>query len=149
MTRSITGVRSERRENTGSARGTRLLRYAALVYAAGFALHNGDHLRRGFGAVTPQVLWTGNLSGIVVVAAIALALLGHRLAPELAVATGASMALGVSAVHLLPHWSAFSDSLTDAGADLFTWVAVLVEVGGSVLFAAAGLYALRHRSVPS
>ena len=142
MTRSVSGSRSAGREGTSTAGGRRVLRYAALFYAAGFVLHNADHLRRGFSAVTPQVLWTGNLSGIVVVASIALALLGHRLAPELAVATGLTMALGVSAVHLLPHWSAFSDSLSDVHADAFTWFAVLVEVGGSIVFAAAGLYAM-------
>ena len=125
-------------------RANRVLCNAALFYAAGFLAHNADHFRRGLDVLTPEVLWAGSVSGMVAVAAIALALLGHRLAPLVAVAHGFSQALGVAAVHLLPRWSAFSDSLADVGADGLSWAAVLAEIAGALAFGAAGAYVLRR-----
>ena len=124
----------------------RILWFAALVFAAGFLLHNADHFRRGTDAVTSEVLWTGTVSGIAAVVAIILVLTGNRWGPLAATVIGFSMAIGVSAVHLAPHWSAFSDSLPDEGLGVFTWVAVLAEIIGAALFGAAGLNALRRRA---
>jgi hypothetical protein len=122
----------------------RLFRVAAVVYAAGFLVHTADHLRRGLDVVTAEVLWSGNISGAVAVTTIALALVGHRLAPTAAAAHGFSQALGVAAVRLLPRWSTFSDSLPDGGADVVSWVAVLAEIVGALAFGAAGAYLLRR-----
>lgn len=130
---------------TGAPRADRVLRYAALVYTAGFLAHNGDHVRRGLDVLTPEVFWAGTVSGMVAVAAITLALVGHRLAPLVAVAHGFSQALGVAAVHLLPRWGALSDSLPDGGVDALSWAAVLVEIAGALAFGAAGAYAF-HRA---
>ena len=118
---------------------TPALRYPALLFLAGFLAHNADHLRRGLAVLTPEVLWIGSLSGVITLAAIGLTLLNYRFSPLLAVAVGFGMALGVSIVHLLPRWSAFSDSLVQANADAFTWLAVLAEIGGALIFALAGL----------
>jgi len=123
------------------ASGERALRYAALVFLAGFVLHNADHFRRGLEVLTPAVFWAGTLSGIISLAAIALTLRGHRLAPWIAVAIGFGMAFGVSMVHLLPRWSALSDSLPDGHVDPVTWVAVLCEIAGALIF---GWVGLRH-----
>ena len=125
------------------ARATRALRYAALGYAAGFLLHTADHLRRGLDVLTPEVLWAGNITGFVAVVAIVLALVGHRLAPLVAAAHGLSQAAGVAAVHLLPRWSAFSDSLPASGAGVLSWIAVLAEIVAALALGAAGAYALR------
>jgi hypothetical protein len=114
------------------------------VYAVGFLLHTADHLRRGLEVLTPEVLWAGSISGVMAVAAIALALVGHPLAPLIAVAHGFSQALGVSAVHLLPRWSAFSDSLPDGGVDTLSWAAVLIEIAAAFAFGAACAYVLRR-----
>jgi hypothetical protein len=121
-----------------------VLRYAALLFAAGFLAHNADHFRRGVDVLTPQVLWAGSVAAVLSVAAIALALAAHRLAPVVAVAVGFPLALGVSAVHLAPPWSAFSDSLPSGGVDALSWAAVLFEIGGALVLGAAGVYALRH-----
>jgi len=117
------------------------LRLAAWVFLAGWVLHNTDHLRRGLAVLTPEVLWLGSLSGLASVVVIGLTLRGSRHAPELAVATGFGMAIGVAAVHLLPTWSVFSDALP-ATADAITWIAVLAEIMGGVYFGWAGLRAL-------
>ena len=129
---------------TNALRADRILRYAALFYAVGFVVHTADHFRRGLDVLTPEVLWAGNVAGVVAVAAIVLALVGYRLAPLVAVATGFFLALGVAAVHLLPPWSAFSDSLPNGDVDALSWAAVLIEIAGALAFGAAGAYVLRR-----
>lgn len=120
----------------------RALKLAALFLLAGFVVHNADHFRRGVDAVTPQVLWAGNVAAVMTVAAIAAALAGHRWAPILAVALGFPLALGVAAVHLLPHWSAFSDPLLGANADGLSIVASSLEIAGALALGVAGAWAL-------
>ena len=56
-----------------------------------------------------------------------------------ATAVGFSMAVGVSAVHLPPRWSALSDSLPDGNVSPVTWVAVVCEIAGALAFGWAGL----------
>jgi hypothetical protein len=129
---------------TDALRAQRVLRFVAIFYAIGFLVHTADHFRRGLDVLTPEVLWAGSVSSAVAVAAIVLALLGHRLAPPVAVAAGFSQALGVAAVHLLPRWSALNDSLAAGGADGLSWAAVLIEIAGALAFGAAGAYALRR-----
>jgi hypothetical protein len=129
---------------TAVLRADRVLKYAALIYAGGLLVHTADHLRRGLDVLTPEVFWAGNVSGVMAVVAIALALVGHRLAPLVAVAHGVTQGLGVAAVHLLPRWSAFSDSLLVGGADILSLAAVLTEIGTALAFAAAGIYVLRR-----
>ena len=80
---------------------------------------------------------------VLAVVAIGLALMGSRLAPLLALVHGFSQAVGVAAVHVLPPWGVFSDSLHH-GADVVSWVAVLAEIANSLAFGVAGAYAFRH-----
>ena len=130
-----------------SVPGDRVLRYAAAVYAVGFVLHNADHVRRGAGGLTREVVWAGIASGVLTVAAIAVAVIGHRLAPLIAVVTGFPAALGVTVVHLLPHWSALSDAFPGASVSALSWAAVLLEITGALVFGAAGVYVLRRGQV--
>ena len=62
----------------------RWLKYCALFYALGLALHTADHVRRGLDVVTPQVQWAGNLSTALGVAAAVMVIVGHRFGPMLA-----------------------------------------------------------------
>lgn len=126
-----------------------LLRYAALVYAFGLIVHTAGHFRRGLDVLTPQVFWAGNVSTVVGVAVIVLVLAGHRIAPYVAVAFGLPTALGVIAVHLLPHWSALSDAFPGAnhtGVTSMSWGVVLVEIVGGIALSAAGVLVLRRSS---
>jgi hypothetical protein len=129
----------ERRE----ARRNRMLTYAACCFAAALVIHGVDHLRRGFAVVTPEVLWGGSLLSVIGLAAVLLVLRGHRLAPLVAVAVGFPTAAGVVAAHLLPRWSALSDSFVSNGADLSSWVTVLAEIVAAVALGVAGARALR------
>jgi hypothetical protein len=120
----------------------RFLRYAALLYALGLALHTADHLRRGLDVVTPEVQWAGNLSTAVGISAVVLVLMGHRWGPMVAVITGIPVAIGVAAVHLLPEWSAFSDAFPGAqhsGVTALSYTVVLIEILGALAIGVAGL----------
>src|SRR5205807_2977109 len=108
-----------------------LLRYATLLYAFGLIVHTGDHLRRGIDVLTPEVFWAGNVSTLVGVVVIALVLVGHPTAPLLATLLGFTVAPGVAAAHLLPHWSAFSDAFPRAhgtGVAPVSWAVVMIEI---------------------
>lgn len=127
------------------------LKYCALFYALGLALHTADHLRRGLDAVTPEVLWIGNVSTVVGITVAVLVIVGYRYAPMLAAATGIPVALGVAAVHLLPKWSAFSDTFLGAhgtGVTGVSWTVVLVEIAGAGAMGVAGMVALRREDYP-
>lgn len=56
-----------------------------------------------------------------------------------------SKAAGVSAVHLLPRWSAFSDAFPGNPVDQVTWVAAFMEIAGALVMGLASLALLRQR----
>jgi hypothetical protein len=126
-----------------------LMRYAALFLVLALLLHGADHLRRGLGVLTPEVFWAGNLSLLVDAAVVGAILVGHRTAPLLAIVVNGFTAVSVAAVHLLPHWSAFSDAFP-GGLDIIplSWVAVFLELTARLSLIAAGIYALRARAAP-
>jgi hypothetical protein len=128
------------------------LRYATAVYAVGLVLHTADHVRRGLGVVTPQVLWLGNVSTAAGLVTIALVFLRHRWAPRAAATLGLPVALGVAAVHFLPRWSEFSDAFPGAhgtGVTSLSWLVVSLEILGAAALGMAGMQALTRRRQPS
>lgn len=126
-------------------RGEAVLRWATVLFVAAFLFHNADHLRRGVGSISDYVVGAGSVFALISLVAVVLVVLRHRLAPAVAVATGFGGALGVTASHLLPHWSVFSDSFED-GVDALTWAAGVSEIAALLVFGAAGLYVMRLRS---
>jgi len=125
-------------------KATRIFDYATILFAAGFMFHNVDHLRRGVNAVTHEVLIEGTLLSILSITAIGLVIARHRLAPMFAMVVGFIGAPGVAAVHLLPTWSAFSDSFPSGHVDNISWAAAISEVVALFLFGCAGLYVRRR-----
>jgi hypothetical protein len=126
----------------------RWLKYAALVYALGLGLHTVDHFRRGLDASTAQVLVVGNLSTAIGITVVVMVIVGYRHAPLLATITGFPVALGVAAVHLLPAWSAFSDTFVnahDTGVTAMSWTVVLIEIVGALAMGIAGLVIVRDQ----
>lgn len=120
----------------------RFLNYAAWFYAAGLVAHAADHYRRGTNVLTPQVYWAGTVLSILAVAAIVLVLTRHSWGPASAVAIGFTMAIGVAASHLLPHWSSFSDAFPGSHVDGLSYTAVIFEFVASLVFGAAGMRTL-------
>jgi hypothetical protein len=119
------------------------------LYAVGLAAHTADHVRRGVDILTPQVFWGGNVIALVGLVTIVLVFMGHRLAPMAAVVAGWTIAIGVSAAHLLPHWSAFSDAFPGGSVGPLSWAAVLTEIVGALGLGAAGAYAWRSQQPSS
>jgi hypothetical protein len=121
------------------------LRAAGLLFAAGFAVHNADHARRGLDVITDHVVWGGTVVAMVAAAVLTLVATRHPLAPFAAAAGGLAVAVGVSATHLLPDWGPLSDSLPSGTVDGFTWVAVLAEVVGAAALGVTGLRIVRRQ----
>ncbi len=123
------------------------LRVAATVFAVALLVHGADHLRRGMDVVTPEVFWLGNVQLVVSLITLVLVFRGHRWAPAFAVGIGFASAIGFSAAHLLPHWSAFSDAFTGAhhapGVTAMSWIAASFEIAAGLGLGIAGLRALR------
>jgi len=140
----------DRPARTGSG-GTDLLRIAAAVFAVALVIHGADHLRRGMDVITPEVLWLGNLQLVLSAVTIVLVFRGHRWAPGFAIAVGFASAIGFTAAHLLPHWSAFSDSFTGGhhapGVSTYSWFAACTEIAAGLLLGVAGVVAARRAHV--
>src|SRR5437588_8591102 len=91
----------------------RILRYAAVFFLVGFAVHNADHIRRGASSVTTELFVAGTLAGVVSVVTIVLVLLPHPRAPQIALAAGFPLAIAFGGAPLLPRWTVLSDSFID------------------------------------
>jgi hypothetical protein len=129
------------------ARAALVLWYAAAFYTAAWAIHTGDHLRRGLGAVSVEVAVLGSVAAVLQLLAVSAVFLRWRWAAIVAAAVGFPDAIGIAAVHLLPHWSAFSDAFPGAhgtGVNAFSWAAAIIEVVGALAFGVAGVYAVRR-----
>ena len=124
------------------------LRVTALVFAVALLVHGADHLRRGMDVVTPEVFWLGTLQLVLSLITVVLILRGQRWGPAFAVGIGFASAIGFSAAHLLPHWSAFSDAFTGGhhapAVTAFSWFAAIFEIAAGLALAIAGLRALRR-----
>jgi hypothetical protein len=123
----------------------RPLRRAALLFAAGFVLHNADHLRRGLDVISDAVNTGGAVVAMTGAVILTLIATRHPLAPFAAAVGGLSIAVGVSATHLLPDWGPLSDSLPSGTVDGLTWAAVLAEVAAAGTLGLTGLAIVRRQ----
>ena len=127
---------------TTRARADRVLMYAAVLFAIGSAVHNADHIRRGQGSVTVQLLVAGYAAMFLTGITIILVLERHRLAPQIAIAGGFGLAVAFAASHWLPTWSVLSDSFVDGDVTSFSRAASLMEIAGGIALGFVGLYAI-------
>lgn len=129
------------------ARAESILRAAAAVFLVALLVHGADHTRRGFDAVTAQVMWLGNVQLVLSLVTVVLVFTRHRLAAWFAVGIGFASALGFTVAHLVPHWSSLSDSFTGThpapGVNAFSWFAAAFEIVAGLALGAAGVLALR------
>ncbi len=129
------------------------LRLAAWLYLVGLIAHTADHLRRGASVLTPEVKAAGFVSTIAGVVTVALIFRRNRRAALAAVIFSFPVAIGVAAVHLLPKWSAFSDTFPGSrgtGVSALSWMVVLVEIAGALALGIVGAIDFsRERSAAS
>ena len=130
--------------------GERSLRWAAVLFAVGWGVHVGDHLRRGMAASPHAIMVGGMVQGLFVMVAILMAVTGRRRAPEAAIAVGFASAILFTYAHLLPsYFPAYQDSFVSGpriNVTWFSWVSAAAEIGTGIVFAIAGIRARRHRS---
>jgi hypothetical protein len=129
----------------------RHLRWAAILFAAGWGVHIVDHLRRGMSAPPHAIMVGGMIQGVFVVVAITMALTGRDRAPEWAMAVGFGSAILFTYAHILPsYFPAYQDSFVTGpriNVTWFSWVSAVAEIGTGLVFAVAGLRARRRSGV--
>ena len=115
---------------------------AALLLAGTDALHALDHARqaRHLGAA---VTAAGVAGWVALAVLLGLVARRHRLAAPYGAAVGLALATGIVAVHVLPHWSAFSDPYPDANVDALSWALVAIPVLAAVNLVVRAAQALR------
>jgi Na+/proline symporter len=145
MSTAARSARSGRRDDMLSAELR--LRSAALVFALAVAVHGADHLRRGVDVVTTTVLVAGGIQFLLGAITVVLIFRRHHWASRAAIVVGFASAIGFTAAHLLPHWSAFSDAFTGRhvapNVTVLSWAAALFEIGADVALGWAGVRVLR------
>ncbi|WP_375484838.1 hypothetical protein [uncultured Mycobacterium sp.] len=131
------------RDNAG-----RFLRWTAVAFAIGFAVHGLDHLRRGMSASPPFIMVGGTVQGLFVAAAIVMVLARRRQAPLAAIAVGFGSALVFTYAHLLPTvLPAYQDSFISpphVNVTWFSWVSAVAEIGTGIMFGVAGIRSIRR-----
>jgi hypothetical protein len=125
--------------------GDQALQFAALFFAVGAVLHNLDHVRRGTGTLSAELLWVGRAGIALSAVLIVLALIRHSYAPHSAAIGGVLLAAGFIGAHWLPTWSVLSDSFVEGDASVLSQAASMVEIVGALVFAGVGFYAMRTR----
>jgi hypothetical protein len=100
-------------------------------------VHDLDHVRRHNYSTGPvRILGYLALSGAIL--AVALAATRHRYAPAFAFLVGFTGVVGLIAVHVLPHWSFFSDPFTADHVDSLSWAIVGADVASVAALGIAG-----------
>jgi Na+/proline symporter len=125
------------------------LRWIAVVFLVAVAVHGADHMRRGMDVVTTQVMWAGAIQFLLAVITVVLVFRRHPWAPLAAIVIGFASAIGFTAVHLLPHWSSFSDSFTGSrvapNVTVLSWATALFEIGADFALGWAGVRVYRNQ----
>jgi hypothetical protein len=117
---------------------------AALALTVADVLHALDHTRQGR-TLGAEVYAAGIAGWIALALLLVLVARGHRLAAPYALAVGLSVAIGFVAVHVAPHWSAFSDPYSAFSPDALSWALVVVPLAAALWLV---VVALRAMSAP-
>jgi hypothetical protein len=121
------------------------LAVATIAFVAANTPPTLDHIRQGTGRLTTEVWAGGSVISVLAVITLVMVLRRNPQAPLVATVVGFWTALGVFASHVLPHWSAFSDSYPALHVDALSWVIVWLEIGAAFALGVVGARALRSR----
>ena len=127
----------------GQTTGRDGLTIAAAAFLAANVLHGLDHGRQGIGRLATEVLAGGAVLTATAVFTLVLVLRKSPRAPMVATVVGFWSAINVSAAHIAPHWSAFSDSYPEIHADALAWTVMLLEVAAGLVLGVVGARRLR------
>jgi hypothetical protein len=99
--------------------------------------HIADHsLRQPAGAqLSLSASFPGLLGTLLAVISLALVARDAKHAPQFAGFIGLATALGFVAIHLLPHWSMFSDPYRSRYLDAGSWIEMLAALSCGLLVA--------------
>lgn len=135
---------------THGSQDDRQLHLAAAAFIIAVAIHGADHAFRGPDVLTSAVRLGGAIQFVSGVLAVVLVFRRHRWAPAAAALVGFGSALLFVNAHLLPTWSALSDSyltpVADAGVSWFSWITAVLEISADLLFGWIGFRALMGNS---
>jgi hypothetical protein len=112
---------------------------ATLALIGAGALHDLDHLlNQPHRSFNPEVFALAGLGWLALFVTLYLAYRDHRLAPLFALTTGLGTAVGLVAVHIVPDFSAISDSYVGLGVNAASWVSVGILMTVSLVLAFVG-----------
>ena len=106
-------------------------------------VHILDHARQGRG-LNNELYGIGTFATVSALALVVLVVRRHPLAPVAAVTVGFGNLVGLPLVHIVPHWSAFSDPYPAAHVDAGSWLQVSVMMVVALMLGLAGLAAIRR-----
>ena len=119
--------------------GNTILSWSVAALAADL-IHDLDHVRRSnYSPIPVRSLGFLALAGGIL--AIGLAARRNRFAAPFGAFYGFTGAVGLVAVHVLPHWSAISDPFTRYRVDALSWAIVAFDI---VIFTGLGIVASRE-----
>lgn len=124
------------------------LALAALVALAASLIHNLDHILNQQDGAWPPVGIAGASAYIATGGTLWLALRNDPLAPLAGLFTGLATAIGFTAIHLAPHWSALSDPYSTANVNWLSYAIVYLSIAAGLALAAVAaseLFARRTR----
>lgn len=106
--------------------------------------HDMDHIfNQAPRTLAAQVIATGLVGIAATVIVLTLVLRRHPLATPAAVLVGFGNAVGFAAVHIAPHWSAFSDPYPNLDVNALSWLLLAAPMLAGILVGVQGLRALR------
>jgi hypothetical protein len=118
---------------------------ANLLLVAVLVIHTLDHALRQTATVNTAGQLVGLLGFIVAISSLALAMTGGERSPLVTAVAGIGIGLGFVAVHLLPHWSTFSQPYSSIPVDTVSWFGLIIPALAAFGVGIVGLRQLPYR----
>lgn len=128
----------------GNMRSQRPILIASAALLGVTVSHILDHARQG--RPLPGVLTAVGTLGLAMAGlSLFLAVRKHPASAPAAAFIGLSSVVGLVAVHILPHWSIFSDPYHEVGVDALSWANLALFILAALVLGVLGAKALERR----